>query len=116
MTAEPELIVGWDAVAQFAGLTVEEAQRRADRGELPIHKIGCEIAATPTGLRQWQDRQPAPGETVTTTRTRRRSRQTFSSCALCLARGMDGCQRWANRGDWPTPRDSVGQCLSGASP
>ncbi len=53
---EPELIVGWEAIARFAGLTVAEAQRRADRGELPIHKVGDQIAATPTGLRQWADR------------------------------------------------------------
>ena len=56
MSPEPELIIGWEAIARFAGLTVEEAQRRADLGELPIHKVGAadsvEVAATPTGLRQ----------------------------------------------------------------
>ena len=54
MTAEPELIIGWNAIARFAGLSVEGAQRRADLGELPVHKIGGEVVATPTGLRRWQ--------------------------------------------------------------
>lgn len=52
--AEPELIIGWPAIAAFVGLSVPEAQRRGEEGTLPIHKIGGEVAATPTGLRRWQ--------------------------------------------------------------
>jgi hypothetical protein len=56
---EHELIIGWAAIAAFAGLSVGEAQRRADLGELPVHKIGGDVAATPTGLRRWKsNRRP----------------------------------------------------------
>jgi hypothetical protein len=55
VTRERELIIGWDEIARFVGLSVSDTQVRADRGDLPIHKIGGEIVATPTGLRQWRE-------------------------------------------------------------
>jgi len=54
-TADSEL-VGVESIASFLRMSVAEARRRVDEGDIPTHKIGDTIAATPTGLRRWRAR------------------------------------------------------------
>jgi hypothetical protein len=54
---EPELVVGLQAIASFLRLPLAEVERRVDQGDIPTHKIGHAIAATPTGLRRWKARR-----------------------------------------------------------
>ncbi len=54
---EPELVAGVESIASFLRISVAEARRRVDEGDIPTHKIGDTIAATPTGLRRWRARR-----------------------------------------------------------
>jgi hypothetical protein len=60
--AEPELIVGWAVIARFVGLSIEGAQRRADRGELPTSTMISGAMFLPRAISRRTVRSSTPRE------------------------------------------------------
>jgi hypothetical protein len=56
-----ELLIGLDAIARVAGVSVQVARRLIEAGELPVHKVGfgSVICATPSAIHGWRSQRKA---------------------------------------------------------
>jgi hypothetical protein len=52
-----ELLYGYEAIADYLGLTVREVRHQVEANDLPIFRLGRSVTARVRTLRRWLDEQ-----------------------------------------------------------